>query len=396
MHKHEVTIPARKTNRRITLTYIERPVGARQRRLQGRVTLMPDIDLGAFRTRAVIDWLEVRFSTVRETQWKWVFDRIEKATGQRCHTHLLDLGHVFRVRFQEPDPDVVLAAIKAIRDDMGIDGDVLVDGLEISIDFTPGVPGDDDQRLKLLAALVRHFMPNRNVVTGRRDDRPRFAWDAGRQATSFLFPKPGRSRKMDPLMFNELDLSPCADATLYYGRKSGECLWRIMDKVIDRQNRETGTARNLADDEKRVRIEVSLKGSELDRLGLLTLDDLLRFRFTMLTGYFRFLLPTFVDRSALLPGHMTSVRLRRDDERVRKFTTTGVVGLHAMDGAWSNWRRQQRKDMRALFRSRKIPLANTRVAKGSMQTFVAYADLNDRVKMALEKLTQRVCGQSGI
>lgn len=70
-------------------------------------------------------------------------------------------------------------------------------------------------------------------------------------------------------------------------------MMRLMDKVIDRQDRDAGTFLALNDVEKRVRIEVTLQKSVLHGLGVKTLQDLKGFKFNKLHGdHFQFFLPT--------------------------------------------------------------------------------------------------------
>lgn len=390
MSHHQTILHAIKTTRLFKLNYTEKPVRAVQRRLQGRISLWPDIDLKSFTTRAVIDWLDIQFTTGRKTQGIPILKCIEKAIGVRCFAKPLDqhAGRLFRVRFQEPDLKVVFEAVAAIRNEMGIDGDVCLAGLEVSIDFTPKEPGNDGSRAQLLAVLTRHFLPGRDILS-LSADRPRFTWgDIG--ATAFMLPPPKNQKMLEPLLFNGNDRQPYTDATVYYGKKEAHCSWRIMDKIIDKQNIGTGTQVILPCRKRRVRIEVTLTAEELVKLDLHTLDDLPGFKFTKLTRYFRFLLPTFATSMKHEPGAMQIIRQKLTTERITKFLITGVVGLQAMDKAWAALGRVYRKEMQAVLKRNGKKMKSRRVAEGPMQTFIAFDDLNGRVEMVLRKLTERV------
>jgi len=288
---------------------------------------------------------------------------------------------------------VVQKAIDAIRADMGIDGEVEVHEMEVSVDFTPVVP-DDAQRMLLVGVLTRHFLPGRDIISSKKD-WPRFTWGEGKSRTKGIFIKVKGRPERHSLLYTDCDWTPYPDATVYFGAKGAVSSWRIMDKVIDRQNKSKGSWTDLPPDRRRVRIEVTLLASELRKRNIVTFEDLKRFKFTTLQkSCFRFMLPTFADTSTMDAGRRKVVKDTREEERRKRFLAAGVVGLKAMDDAWAASRAVQRKDMRAVFRRNGKMLKTERVAGGSMQTLVAYEKLNDRVAMALRKLTERVKKQS--
>lgn len=51
MRSHTLNLSAANSNRRIQMSFNELPAPGKQRRLQGRVVLIPDIDLEKFKTR---------------------------------------------------------------------------------------------------------------------------------------------------------------------------------------------------------------------------------------------------------------------------------------------------------------------------------------------------------
>lgn len=188
------------------------------------------------------------------------------------------------------------------------------------------------------------------------------------------------------------DRAPYTDGTLEVGEKNASVTWRVMDKIIDRQNVAAGTFMPLDDKSKRARVEVTLNQPEVEALGITYLNDLRALSFTQLQGrYFQFALPTFVSQVNRKPGIGMTIAAARNPERAAKFFKTGVVGLKAMDEVraerWLQMRRTILPDMheRGLLLS---PIDRT--AKGVAGTFVAYDELNARVRVALRNLGSRV------
>lgn len=293
------------------------------------------------------------------------------------------------MRFQEPDLAIVQEAIAAIRAEMGIVGEVEVDAMEVSVDFTPVRP-DDAERMLLVAVLTRHFLPGRDTISSR-DDWPRFTWGEEAVQTKGMFAKVKDRPDRLSFLYTDYDRTPHPDATVYFGAKGAVSSWRVMDKVIDRQNRSKRSWIDLSPDRRRVRIEVTLQDSELRKRNIVTLEDLKRFKFTTLQkSCFRFMLPTLADTSTMEAGRRKIVKETREGERRRRFMAAGVVGLAAMDDAWNSERQKQRPAMCAAFREWGKPLERKRVGIGPTQTLVAYKELNKRMEWALRKLTERV------
>jgi hypothetical protein len=362
------------------LRYVEIPVAGTQKRLRDRIALVPDLDFAAFTCRAVIDWLEVGIEVLEDTQARWVNDTICQSTGLSCRVD--GANREFRVRFQDPELQVVQKAILAIETRHGISKDACVAALEVSIDFTPRDPNNEDLRRQLVGMLIRHLQPGRDVLADK-GDWPRFTWGSGTKNTTGMFDK--RQRAATCFMFNTNDRKPFSDATVYFGRQGGSAAWRVMDKILDRQNPTAGTRDELPPEKRRTRIEITLQQDELEKLGIRSLEDLATFPFTRLAKpYFRFFLPTCADPSKVRHQH---VRRALQAERWTKFDNTGIVGLTAMDEAWEARRREQRKE---LVRGGGQPLPRRRVGVGSAGTHVAFDRLNERIEAALKKLTKRI------
>ena len=220
---------------------------------------------------------------------------------------------------------------------------------------------------------------------------PRFTWGKRRKVKTdrVIIPAKRRAHRERSLGSTEFDRQPYGDATYYLGkRKDGPVMWRLMDKAIDQQNRRAGTQKMLTEKERRTRIEVALKGPELRRIGIETLEDLLRFKFESLQmAYFRFFVPTFEHAGGGQAGQM---RQWQEKQRRQKFLRAGMIGLEAMDVIQRGSQAEIRKDLRTRMnkQGRKIKPEDRR-GRGQSNTYVAYKELNEAVKAALRNLRER-------
>ena len=109
---------------------------------------------------------------------------------------------------------------------------------------------------------------------------------------------------------------------MYLGAKDDDVMIRLMDKIIDGQ-RLDGAFIALAEDDKRVRIEVAVRGGELITLGLVGVETLRRFKFkTLQKRYFQFKLPTFSQRQKPLTGADVIQNTKQ------KWRALGAVDVH--------------------------------------------------------------------
>ncbi|RCW87589.1 hypothetical protein [Phyllobacterium bourgognense] len=379
------------------LTYVQKSIDKAQRRLKNRIVLEPEISLSDFKCKAVIDWVDVILRVKRDTQFQWIKKEIDDATGQNVHIEVLNerAGRVsseFEVRIQDADLRIVQRAVDAVEAKFGLNGDPVVQAIEISVDFTPKSPSQQ-LRSKLVGVMIRHFMPTRDIISYRRD-RPRYSW--GRRSdgnTRAVLPWPKDPCVMDQsLVCIDSDLPAHIDATFYLGEDGSDCSWRIMDKILDRQNPSDGSRAVLAEADRRVRIEVTLRGQYIGKLGLERLDDLKRYSFTKMQGdFFRFMLPTFEDTSRMMSGTSRAVWTHFERLRRMKFLNTGVLGLNAYDDARKRIVRPVRNMVRRDLKKRGHTLSlKPRVGDGIAGTGVAYKDLNKRVEAALRELRDRM------
>lgn len=359
-----------------------------QARLSARVTLVPNMDMNAFKCSAVIDWLKLRIVLRIPTQSRWVHSALPddvKVRGCWVSKPLdtsSNVGCAFDLTFQEPSREVVVNALRQIGDVYGLSSEPELGAIEFSIDFTPWTHLDSERHL-LVAILARHLRPDPLLWNTHRG-KPRCTW-GGPNETQFLFPH-SRDPEVDQVMMPldpDLDHGTYADATLYVGPRDGDVMFRIMEKLIDRQNRAAGTRLLLPQQKRRARIEVTIRGQELEKVGLRRLSDLAEFRFTRLQGrYFRFMLPTF-PAGEPASSLERNIQVWREKRRRSKFALTGVIGLELHDRAWASVGRTARRRTKGLERRGRVA---RRRAVGVNGTFIAYSALNRRIQTALRHL----------
>lgn len=383
-----VCLPFVKSKRRPELMGYELlPCMSPQARFRGRVLARPALDLKQYRCRAVIDWLEIGVSLGRPTQFQHVQDAITGAGLRRPHVIPINRNESlstaqFKLKIQDASPEHVLASLAALREVFGLITEPTVEAIEISVDFVPKVPSDTSRAL-MTGVLGRHLFPTRDIYSHGRD-RPRFGLARGHRPI-FLVGASSSARTLEPLRHTGKDQRLPVDATLYVGRQFGPVQWKVMEKVLDNQ-RPDGTRRVLGEAEKRARVEITLDRGELEALGIRCVDDLTRFSFARLQGrYFRFMLPTF----ARPTGTLAAVAAHFERQRFQRFQNAGVGGLLLMDEATSQFHARHRKSVLKDLRSRALKSLRSRVGRGIDQRYEAYAELNDRVSNALEKLGMR-------
>ena len=387
------------------LIFRRRPMANSQARLAGRYALEPDIDLKAFSCRAVIDWIVICFWLGRKTQVQWLKRDVDSALGTNCHVDIHDeepggVSDKFDVTIQEPDLRKIRALCNAIEAKYGSEILPAVRAIEISVDFKPKDP-DDAARAKLYTTLTRHFWTDRDVISDPYD-RPRFSWgdrpswDQGKRSPTGHVLKHGSKLPKHInehfLISTKYDRAPFVDANHYVGAKDADVRWRIMDKVVDRQNRSAGTFVRLDDADKRVRVEVTLDRPAVERLGVTFFVDLPELHFARLQkSFFTFMLPTFhgIGKAGRPLG--AAINTWHDQHRIQKFLKTGVIGLKAMDDARERLVKKLRRQERGRMVANGLKMQRpSRVGAQKAGTFLAYDDLNDRVSDALGELGRRV------
>jgi len=392
--EHDISMIAANDDHHTSLRYRALEVSTCQARFEGRQPLYPVLDLRLFTCRAVVDWVDIGIETIEPTQGLWINRLIKQTIDISCRV-TPHANNAFSIRFQEPNFRLVRRAIDVVKQRSGLAGDATIVGIEVSVDFTPKTPGNVALRRKLVGVLWRHLLPNRQMFE-RGVDMPRFTWGNEQgPVTAGIHPR----RKNGPpiphlLLANGDDYRPFADATVYFGEKDAPPSWRLMDKILDRQNPGNGSRLELPEHEKRVRVEVTLSSNQLGAFGVRRMDDLATFNFCSLASeHFRFVAPTFVDPDAVAGCRRKVLLGGWERERITKFLNTGVIGLEAMDRQWEILRAKNRPAIVKEMGKRGLRLERKRAGTGKTRTFVAFAELNKRIEVAFRKLTERTVAQ---
>ncbi|WP_417618750.1 hypothetical protein [Oceanisphaera sp.] len=383
---HFVDLPFAKTPLRLAaVEFHEKPLRAKQTRLVGRSVLQPDLDLNKFNFKAVIDWIEIVVQLGKVTQFQYVQRKIEDELGQKCFIKAIGAGagntaHMFSIRLQEPKSVAFVLEVERLLDvSFGIAAPTTINAVEISVDAYPKVPSDR-ARGHLLGVMQRTIFSREDLYTNQIA-RPRLAWDN----SSPKYIQPHRMHAYNERHYT----APKLDATMYLGAEADDVMLRLMDKIIDTQNKAIGTAVALEPEKQRVRIEVTLQGSGLKRIGVATLADMKAMSFTRLQGeFFTFRLFTTPPRNQMLS--QTKSGARYEDKINREiFLKAGVAGLLFKDHVRKGWRETAKPlallNLRNRGRRLKVLPEGVTVA----DQLIAYADLNERVTRALRDLENR-------
>jgi len=376
----------------LTLTHSLYPLPSSQARLRGRIALVPDVDLNAYRFRALVDWVEFKMQFGRGVQVQQVQPILNKIFGRNCHIDGQDEGpgKVFtrcKIRVQEPKNLALVAeAHLALVAAFGETASSEITGIEISVDAYPNAPSVT-ARAHLLGAIQRTIWTERDIWTNSKS-RPRMIYAKdGKSDVEKLSPAAGSDRtgkaSIDPTKHN----SPKMDSTMYLGAQYDEISIRIMEKVMDQQHPD-GTRTDLTEDSRRVRIEVTVIGSALHHLALTDVASLKDITFTRLQKrFFQFKLPTFSLREPIRKGvdfahnHFAAMR-------AQTYLNAGVVGLMAMDAARDRQRRKIRPRVKTLYGEMGLP-KHVLLQERQAPALVSYEALNRKFALAFQQLSKR-------
>lgn len=364
----------------------------KQKRFNGRWVLVPRIDLKAYKCRAVIDWIDVEFTTGRPTQMRHLQDAAVKAgvpvpyITQRDGDRTTYTGTTWVIRFQDIEPRKLVAVLKTLAgpfDSMAEPENMRVFGLEVAVDFYPRSAAAAE-RAQLVGVMRRSIMPEPAVKQKLGHlELPRTVGSSERPV--WLVPPGGEER------FFDLDRSAysCIDDTFYICEQDGPWMIRVQDKGSDK--RHAGTHVVLPEDRRRARVEVTLLKAELGRLGISDVGQLSCFSMTKLQGrYFSFFHPTFPQRPRKPMALGEPVRNRLLEREVERFMDSGVIGLRWHRSAVSAFRAKARRGapapLRDLFEHKRQP----RKRKTVHDTDKAYDELNALVQEALKDLQRRL------
>ncbi|THV23054.1 hypothetical protein [Peteryoungia ipomoeae] len=386
----------------VGLDYVEETLRSSQRRFQGRIVLRPQIDLGAYRWASVVDWIDVEFILGRRSQYWHLNHRIEGLTGRKEYPEALDVGpggtaRRYRLRVQEPDFSVLRRVLADIEGEYGFASPAAITGVEVSIDAYPHFPGEE-ARARLHGVMVRHFYPTTKwLTTGMK--WPRATPGIVDKRGDYIVARNGQ----DDFRDIQVRMTPSSDrpapyaSTYYLGEEDDpHAMWRIQNKTLDKQNKATGTRQELTEEEKRIRIEVTLGPDGCKEAGLADFDGLAEFNFTGLQkNFFQFRLPTF---GTYPPGSLKSssrpvaaVKERVEETRKQRFLNAGVLGLQIREDARWDHARLNRDYFLSWHKARgsKMP-KRSRVGVGPHGTHINYKEMARVIERALAGLQRKV------
>jgi len=385
-----------------------------ERRFNGRLDVVPKLNLEDYEFGGVIDYLRIELTSTKPMSPINVFKKLRAAAIKPGWIKALPLPDEtkrlatrFTMRIDDPTPASLHGRINAIKRMGDFDCDGRLALLEISIDIYPKARGDEVARITMTDHLRRHILPNpaiwRDVTTGDTWPRwvgnpdPKKAKPDGTPASAkphYLVGK-GETELCNHLArgrFSNRKPAP-SNATTYFGcSESGRGMIRIMDKVIDKQSRGKGAYVALKPAERRTRIEVELSGPALKAfLGDLHVDRLHEVDFRKLRRrFFQFVKLTVPGPLPAAPGAPAPslgtviVDFERQKE-ISTFHVAGAVGLHLLQ---QHRAKNMRGRRRAALRHRGIALDRERQGLGNSGFLLSYAKLNAKCEDALRKINR--------
>lgn len=381
--KTTISLPfAKDWKRRLDLEFVDAPVLLSQKRVVGRRLLKPLIDLASYSCGAVIGRVEMEFHLSRETKSRYVQTVLKPISSgvpdiKPIGSKPGGTTNTFWMTFKDPHLWELAEVSNVLSKSFGLASSPKNRAIAVSVDFDPRAASADACR-KMVATLTRHLSPARDVLA-RSNDQPWFAWGEGGANRSPVWGARISYENWDPVFNVDTDRTIPPDAAFCLGEDGAAVTWRVMDNYSDRQNTLTGTSGILPEKDRRARVEVTLRGSELRKNGIETLEELVTVNLVKFQGqYFQFSLPTFISLSALGP---TDPFMER--RRMQRFLNIGVAGLAALDRERQRRLIQIRTDMIKL---RQKVDKKVRRGQGKTGTMVAYDDLDEMVRGALRKL----------
>ncbi len=379
----------------LRLEFVEVACTKAQPRFAGRSMLKPLINLDDFRFRAVIDWVDVRITLKQVTQFQYVQKEIKAFVQRDSWITPINPGeggetNTFDFRIQEPSSIAQVSEIcNAVFSKFLKASAPTITGIEISVDAYPDEPSDDKRAL--LSGVIQRTIFSRRDITTDSNDRARSIVGADSISVLKLIPDAAISASDSPSSLTPSHYKiPWIDGTFYLGGRDNDVMIKVMDKVIDQQNRRATTVRILDDHEKRVRIEVTLKGSELNALGIVDLAGMKALSFGKLQGrYFQFKLPTFKTKTSSKKSAAGAAEVELDRRRAETFLMVGNVGVDATNRARASFHERMMPEVRRALRSAGRKIHRSRQGGGGTGSMIAYEALNICVANALRHLGER-------
>jgi hypothetical protein len=281
----------------------------------------------AFKASACVDWLDVEFCTSRHTQFQHIRDWLEPETGIIHFVDPIDkqedkgdIATTFRVRFHD---DLANNANELQR----IFRELAMTYPLVTVPRIVAIEAACDFRHKLQSVKESLAFTHRLQTSFFVGDR------VGGVDARELFAKGLKHRQFDPAINANCYLDHDGDLinpelNFRAGNEWDEISWQIYFKQYDRINGDDRP--KLPKEDWRVRIEATIQGNALNKLGLVTLDDLQGYRFDRLAHLFRFRRPVAPERLATAGDwykfEVTNINLLR-----KLNDATPARGIHSFD-----------------------------------------------------------------
>lgn len=294
---------------------------------RSNIVLTPEVDIRHdYKVNALIDRIVILVSTEKYTEWQKLKDTIAKDCGIETLVQDLTLdiqgsswgaplpkldlakrtGFHFAIPVQDPTPDMLTCILSAIRNGPGIDNQVQLHLIEISVDFHSknyaSVEESIEKRERMVALLHRHhwtahshFCSEELDVPRHSDARQFFADDQHPRyffahGTSGSFNSDQRIDLADirkRVLTKSLGRDLFLNSTVAKGGKHSNYHVTIQHKIANRRNNKNSTKEVLPDNSRRARVEVTISDSKiLKKRKLATVDDLATVSFRTLTKPF--------------------------------------------------------------------------------------------------------------
>lgn len=418
--------PVAKSSRAKPLCFsIQTPRGAatgnemKQSRFSNRLGIKPSIRLSDYRAKAVIDWVQLEVVLNVKTQSRWLSVKLGEVLGKNPRVAEKGVpysrngnpyysGREFWVKVEDPTPKrlEILRSYLAERFD-SFEATKVV-GIELSLDFYPR-DHSDQKRWEMVSALRLLHCPKYFKMKSMKDNlRQVVAADPlGKETmTRHILPKIGGANRFDyfgdqdaedekvqkRIMDHSLHKIPYVDSITYLGRKGGEVKYRYQNKTADNRSRSEERKEILGQDEKRARLEVTLLGGELNRIGLNSVSDLSEFGFAKLgSAYFRFSLP-LIQTDAKDDGIEREPKLLKAGVRAARgrfakevFSKSGMYGFQLQQAVIRERRKKTRRLRLKLDGGGLSPMPR----KVSSQNSQQWSEMNAAVYQAFSGLENR-------
>ena len=294
---------------------------------------------------AVVDWIEFEIHPARSTNWQAIKRELFGITGKTIHVSQIDGRHTFNKYAQHPDDEWVKDApafririqdverfadlenmLAGLSSALGCGIPARVTGMEVSFDAYNSSPEQAARFFKFAANLVSD---NRRLY---------------RRAEDFPQPLPKRLETLTTRLGDGYMIG--------VGNKTDDRFQRIYYKRSD-----CNGGGNQVPVEHRARIEITLQGAALP---FTSLEELKRFKFESLAGFFAFreLKPNLTPEELRAANAVTQIGQRKKrrgengggvrwfDERTRADDQLNEHARHALQELSRHWRTRHTKRLK--------------------------------------------------